>query len=292
MGRRGTSSDVTLFNFKLGDAVLSFVEASAYPDKVQSLVSALNIADQAVLKVDAADASFAEVVVALDASGLKPGLLVLGGVSGDSIAALTAGTVVSSYPVVGPQVVELRERLAGLRLDSGGDAVVQVDHSFPVKGVGTVALGVVKAGTVRKHDELAVFPGGVKASVKSVQVQDMDVGEACAGLRVGLALKDVEPGDVPRGSVLSTGRVDCGREFEVKAYLSKYSPRGLAEGDVFTLNASLNYVPARVVGGSLSPGGGGVVRLSLDREVPLVSGRVLFLDPGQRKPRVFGCGLV
>ena len=207
-GRKGTSSDVTLYNHKLGDCVLSFVEPSTYPDKVQSLVSSLNMADQVLLKVDAVDAVFGEEVIALDALGMDKGYLVLdSGVSQDAVSKLIAGTVVASYPVVEEQVMAIKERLAGLGMRRDGETVVQVDHTFPVKGVGTVALGVVKGGVVKRHDSLTVDPGGGKVLVKSIQVNDVDVGEAEAGVRVGLALKDVGPEDVPRGSLLSSGQV-------------------------------------------------------------------------------------
>jgi len=181
---------VTLYNHKLNDVVLSFVEPSAYPDKIQSLVSSLNMSDQVLFKVDAVDASFAETVVALDAMGMGRGLLILGkDITPDSIAKFISGTVVSSYPTADEQVVELRDKLAQLRLGNDGNCMIQVDHSFSVKGVGTVALGVVKKGVVKKHDNLTIYPDRKKASVKSIQVQDLDVSEAAAGVRLGLAMK-------------------------------------------------------------------------------------------------------
>jgi len=178
------------------------------------------------------------------------------------------------------------------RANGGRDVVLQVDHSFAVKGVGTVALGVVKSGILRRHDELTVFPYGMKAVVKSIQVCDVDVEEAGVGVRVGVAVKNLRPDEIDRGSVLSVGGVRVSDVFEVDAVLSRYSPRALEVGDVFLASSALNYVPAKVVDGGVSPGGRGRVRIKLDRVVPVISDRILFMDPGMKMPRVFGCGLV
>jgi hypothetical protein len=50
------------------------------------------------------------------------------------------------------------------------------------------------------------------------------------------------------------------------------------------VNASLNYVNAKVLEGSVSQGKAGRIRLALEKELPLLSDRVAFLDPGQKMP--------
>jgi selenocysteine-specific translation elongation factor len=290
LGKKGTASDVTLYNFKLNDVVLSFVEPSSYPDKVQSLVSSMNMADQALLKVEALDSSLAESIVALDALGLSRGYVIYGdSVNQEAVKPLLAGTLVSSYEVLEDQPMAVKERLASLDLAAAGSAVVQIDHSFPVKGVGTVALGVVKRGVVKKHDNLLIYPGKKRVLVKSLQVHDVDMDDATTGLRVGLALKDIKPEDVPRGSILAADEsIKVVRELDAEARVSKYSPRPLKEDDQVIVNSSLNYVPAKVVSGSVPAGGTGRVRLALEKELTLFSGRVALLEPGQKMPRVFG----
>ncbi len=290
LGKKGTVSDVTIYNSKAGEAVLSFVEATGYPDKVQSLVSAVNMSDQAVVRVESLNASLAETVVALDAMGMGRGYIVFAGdVSPESLKPLLAGTVVDSYAPIENQPMAIKEKLAELNPPSEGAAIVQVDHSFQVKGVGTVALGVVKAGAVRRHDQMAAEPVGGKVLVKSIQVHDTDVEEACCGVRVGLALKDVSPEDVPRGTVLSTaGNVRSVAALEAEAVLSKYSPKGLYPGDQILVNSCLNYSPARVEEGSVRQGASGRVKLAFERPLPALGGRMHLMDPGLKMPRVFG----
>jgi selenocysteine-specific translation elongation factor len=290
LGRKGTASDITLYNHKVNDTILSFVEPSSYPEKIQSLVSSLYMADQALIKVDAVDAYFAESVVALDAMNISKGYLILGeGVNADLVKSFIAGTVVSKYELVEEQVVAVREKLAALQPEKAGDAIVQIDHSFSVRGVGTVALGVVKQGKIKKHDEVIAYPMHKKTQVKSVQVHDVDVEDAGVGVRVGLSLKNVEPEDVPRGAIISTSAsIKTEKRIEAEAHLTKYSKRGIVLGDVINVVAYLNYTPAKVVSGSVAAGGSGRVQLDLEKYVPILPGRMLLIDPGQKPPRVFG----
>ncbi|MCX6694737.1 MAG: EF-Tu/IF-2/RF-3 family GTPase [Candidatus Altiarchaeota archaeon] len=294
LGKKGTSSDVTLYNHKLDDAVLSFVEASSYPEKIQSLVSSLNIADQVLLKVEKLDSFLAETLVALDLAGLPCGHMIFaGGVVPETLKAMVPDSVIWSYPVVEEQVMVLREKLAEFKVESSGECVVQVDHSFMVKGVGTVVLGVVKKGILRKHDELTIYPDRKKALVKSLQVHDVDVPEAPSGVRVGLALKDITPEDISRGKILSTSQsIATSNTLELDATLSKYSPRQLKAGDSVMVNSILNYIPAKVVEGSVNPGGKGKVKLALEKELIMLPGRVILLDPGAKPPRAFGYGTI
>lgn len=66
---------------------------------------------------------------------------------------------------------------------------VPVDHAFSVKGVGTVVLGLVTKGTVKKHDALKVLPGTKTVQVRSIQKHDDDFDLASEGDRVGSGLK-------------------------------------------------------------------------------------------------------
>ncbi len=294
LGRKGTASDVTLYNNKTGDCVLSFVEPSSYPEKIQSLVSALNLADQVLFKIDNVDSFFAETLVCLDAFAICPGYLVLPeNVSLSDLMPLIKGTVLEDYSVVEDQIMALRETLAGLEGDTESDVLVQVDHSFTVRGVGTVALGVVKKGIIRKYDEIKIQPGDTTSAVKSMQVHDVDVDHASAGARVGLALKNIKPEDIPRGSMVSKkGNILMSDNLSVEFHLSKYSSRKISEGDIFLVNSALNYVPAKVTEGSVSPGGVERLTLNLEKKIPLPNERVIALDPGQKPPRAFGYGIV
>ncbi len=78
-----------------------------------------------------------------------------------------------------------------------------IDHAFPVKGVGAVALGVVRRGTLHAHEKLRLWPTPKSVEVRSVQVHDIDRKDADCGERVGVALRGVEADELERGQVLA-----------------------------------------------------------------------------------------
>jgi len=49
LGNKGTTSDITFYNLKKGDAIVTFIEPTRYPEKLSSLFYAVSIADRVVL---------------------------------------------------------------------------------------------------------------------------------------------------------------------------------------------------------------------------------------------------
>ena len=80
-----------------------------------------------------------------------------------------------------------------------------------MKGFGTVVTGTLVSGTIRKEDELEVFPTGKRVRVRGVQVHGEAADEAVAGQRTALNLAGVTVEDLARGMMLAppeTFRVD------------------------------------------------------------------------------------
>ena len=82
--------------------------------------------------------------------------------------------------------------------------MLPIDHAFEVKGVGTVALGVIKQGSLKVHDEFQIYPQNKKILVKSIQMHDDSVLDSESPSRVGLALKGIYADDISRGDIVSS----------------------------------------------------------------------------------------
>jgi len=54
--------------------------------------------------------------------------------------------------------------------DSNAIARLPIDRVFTMKGFGTVVTGTLIAGTIRKEEELEVFPTGKRVRVRGLQV--------------------------------------------------------------------------------------------------------------------------
>ena len=91
--------------------------------------------------------------------------------------------------------------------DSRALARLPVDRVFTMKGFGTVVTGTLVSGTMRKEEELEVFPGGRRVRVRGVQVHGSAAEEAVAGQRTALNLAGVSTEDLSRGMTLATAGV-------------------------------------------------------------------------------------
>ena len=169
---------------------------------------------------------------------------------------------------VGPiplDFVHLRAVLEGWNApDLAGAPVAVIDHVFPVKGVGTVALGVVRQGTIRAHERHRLWPTPKEVEVRSIQVHDVDRKDAGCGERVGLALKGVEADEVSRGMIVApAGSLSEGAHLATGPFEKcRYYRGAVAAGDHLHLSVGLQVVP--VVVEQVGVGGG---RLETDRPV-------------------------
>jgi selenocysteine-specific elongation factor len=98
--------------------------------------------------------------------------------------------------------------------DSQAAPRLPIDRVFSMKGFGTVVTGTLVSGTIRKEQELVVFPGGRVLRVRGVQVHGAQAEQAVAGERTALNLAGVDVTELARGMTLSvpqfraTARID------------------------------------------------------------------------------------
>jgi selenocysteine-specific translation elongation factor len=257
LGKKGTSSDITFYNLKKGDATVTFIEPTRYPEKLSSLFYTVSIADRIVLVVNEINAAFGECVLMLQCAGKSNGFLILRNyISADQIASLIKGTVLEHYEVIEEDMVGLREKFLDISVKqtahqkphtTGGKGAVPVDAHFNVKGVGVVVLGFVAQGLIKKHDVLKVLPTEKTAQIRSIQKHDDDAEYAISGDRVGLALKNIESEDLDRGYVMTNDpEIKYATTVSGKAQLVKYWPAPLKEGMVIYAGHWMQFIPTRL----------------------------------------------
>jgi selenocysteine-specific translation elongation factor len=257
LGKKGTTSDITFYNLKKGEATVTFIEPTRYPEKLSSLFYSVSMADRAILVVGAVDATFGECVLMLQCAEISSGYLILRNyISIEQIAPLIKGTVLEHYEILEEDMVGIREKMLEISVrqtthqkahEGVGKGIVPVDAHFNVKGVGVVVLGSVAQGSIRKHDTVRVLPTGKTAQIRSIQKHDEDAETAIRGDRVGLALKNMESEDLDRGFVLTT---DSGilhaTTITGRAELVKYWPAALKEGMVLYAGHWMQFLPTRL----------------------------------------------
>ncbi len=277
LGKKGTESDITLYNFVKGDRIYSFVDANAYPASLKSLIQTINLTDIALVCVPSGglNAQVGECIVALDLLGNKRGLFVITmsdksnpaaiAELSEKIKAITKGTnlekwesiAVSTTTFEGLEILKEKLFALGEEVRAANDLKndlpqrVIVDHFFNVTGMGCVVLGIVAQGTLKVHDSLTTFPINIPTEIRSIQSNDVDMKNAPAGTRVGLALKGIQSKDFDRGYIISQ-KEEVASKFNLKCHLSKFtSPLGV--GDAVHLFAGLQDMPSNI--GSISIAG-------------------------------------
>jgi selenocysteine-specific elongation factor len=99
--------------------------------------------------------------------------------------------------------------------DSNALSRLPIDRVFTMKGFGTVVTGTLISGSIRKEEELEVFPHGQGVRVRGLQVHGQPADHTLAGQRTALNLASVTRSDLSRGMILApletfrpTSRVD------------------------------------------------------------------------------------
>jgi selenocysteine-specific elongation factor len=119
-----------------------------------------------------------------------------------------AAPIIAVSSLTGAGLTELTRALAQIAAevpskDPTALARLPIDRVFTMKGFGTVITGTLVSGTIRKEDELEVFPIGKRVRVRGVQVHGESADKAIAGQRTALNLAGVTVEELSRGMMLA-----------------------------------------------------------------------------------------
>ena len=257
VGKKGTSTDITFYNVKRGEDTVTLIEPTRYPERLAPLFYAVSLSKKAIVVVDQLDAALGECLVMLQCSDIKSGYVILRNyVPKEKIQPLIKGTSLEKFELISDDPNYLREHLLAeasqkkaVEVSTGQQAIgtIPVDHSFNVKGVGVVVLGVVTYGVVQKHESLNVLPAGKSVQVRSIQKHDDEFDVAGEGDRVGLALKNAEVEDLDRGVVLTNDTsIKLTSKLETEASLVKYWQTPIKRGMIIHVGHWTQVVTAKV----------------------------------------------
>ena len=286
-GKKGTETDLTLYDRKESDVIKTWVIPSGFPDKIQPLFQAINLAEYVILHVDKLDKFTGEQIIALDSLKKEKGILShTFEVDESKLDAMIKGTVVENYLKVDQdKIKEEMDKLEPISTDGSPEMVI--DHCFDVKGVGTVILGKVTNGKVKQYDNLKLYPAGIDVLIKSIQMHDDPVEESICPARVGLAVKGAKPDEVGRGDIIcNEGVVDIKNEIEIDFKKSPFYKSEIAENQGCLVNIGLQIKAAKFT--SISP-----LRLTFEKPIVCKSGQIaIILKPESPTIRILGSGQI
>lgn len=240
LGKKGTTNDIAIFNHSSSEGVLTYVCPNS--DKIQPLLQVLNMIDVPILVVDTLTKEIGEMIVGLDEMNFENGFILTS--IEQQIRPIIKSTSLEKFQIIDEK--NLWPSILNLKIERRNDfLMIPIDNYFNVTGVGTIILGIIKSGVVKKHDEVLIEPLGKKVVVKGIQSQDNDLEEADAGMRVGLNLRGVEVEEIKRGFVLCK---EIGKDSTVKVRFkrNKFSKQEMKEGMGVFLSVGLQVVPFTV----------------------------------------------
>jgi len=286
-GKKGTESDLTLYDRKESDVIKTWVIPNGFPEKIQPLFQAINLAEYVIFHVDKLDKFTGEQIIALDSLKKEKGILShTFDVDESKLNMMIKGTVVENYTRV--EQDKIKEEMNTLEpITNDNPAELLIDHCFDVKGVGTVILGKVTNGTIKQYDNLKLYPHNIDVLIKSIQMHDDPVPESICPARVGLAVKGAKPDEVGRGDVISVeDAVDIKTEIELDFEKSPFYKSEITENQGCLVNIGLQTKAAKF--SSINP-------LKLTFEKPIVCKKndiAVILKPESTTIRILGSGKI
>ncbi|HKT89826.1 MAG TPA: selenocysteine-specific translation elongation factor [Candidatus Sulfotelmatobacter sp.] len=160
--------------------------------------------------------------------------------------------------------------------DSQALARLPIDRVFTMKGFGTVVTGTLLSGTIRREDELQVFPAGLRVRVRGVQVHGKTADQALAGQRTALNLAGVSTEDLTRGMTLAPAATfSATRRADVRLTLLPDAPRPLKSRTRVHFHSNTMETVAEIAlhdAKQIDPGASAFARLKLPEPVLLLPG--------------------
>lgn len=286
-GKKGTVTDLTLYDKKESELIRTWVAPNGFPEKIQPLLQAINLAEYVIFYVTALDKFVGEQMVAVDVLKKREGILCHSyDVDESRLNTMIKGTVLEHYKKV--ESGKLKEEINKLeQLSKDGKTTVVIDHCFDVKGVGTVVLGKVVSGTVKQYDTLKHLPSETEVLIKSIQMHDDNVDSATSPARVGFALKNIKPDEISRGDILSNDdSLQVKSEIELDFKKNPFYKGDFAENQMCLVNIGLQIKPAKFIS---------ILPLKLKLEKPTVVDKndiVVIIKPESSTIRILGSGTI
>ena len=286
-GKKGTTTDLTLYDKKESDIIRTWIVPNGFPEKIQSLLQAINISEYVIFYIASLDKYVGEQIIALDMLGKKDGIISHSyEVDENQFNSMIKGTVLKNYKKV--ESPNIKQELSNFSsITNEGEVQIVIDHCFDVKGVGTVVLGKILQGMVKQYDNLKHLPSNSEVMIKSIQMHDDDMKEAVCPARVGLSLKGIKPDEIQRGDILTTDEsLMTKNELEISFEQSPYYKGEVSENQMCLINIGLQIKAAKI--SSVSP-------FKLVLEKPIVCKKnvtCLLIKPESTTVRIIGSGKI
>jgi len=303
LGKKGTSSDITIYDRKTNDKIISYCFPNTYPEKLQPLLQSIAMSNYAIINISKLDSFLGEQLIAVDIFGIKNGFILYGyEIDVEKIRNIIKNTGLSSFQIL-DSLEQLKNSIAEMEsktetdLKDKGDESIQpskacivVDHVFDVKGVGTVVLGTVKQGEIKTYDELVLSPSNKTVVIKSIQMHDDPVNTSKKNSRVGLAIKGASAKDISRGDVITSPGFAkiAAADFQLNFIKNPYFKEEISETQNYMMSVGLQIRTVKI---KVMPDS--ILLISFEKPLAFVENDLCILfKPDSKSMRIMGHGIM
>jgi selenocysteine-specific translation elongation factor len=302
LGKKGTSTDISIYDKKTNDQIFSYCYSNTYPEKLQSLLQSIAISEYAILNITRLDSSLGEQILALDIFNLKRGFILYSfEVDIEKVKNIIRKTNLSSFQIV-DSLEQLKKHLSELkpveyeenelpRSDTAtatNSVYIPIDHVFDVKGVGTVVLGSIKQGEIKTYDELEINPLNKPVVIKSIQMHDDPVSYSKKLSRVGLAIKGVSAKDVSRGDIIASPGLSkiISDSFQIKFNKNPFFKEDIIETQNYMISVGLQIRTVKI-----KKIEGNEIAITLEKPIACIKNNLcVVFSPDSKTMRIMGYG--
>lgn len=167
--------------------------------------------------------------------------------------------------------------------DIKSSLIMPIDNFFTVPGRGSVIVGTIKVGTMKRNDEIELlgFDQEIKSTVSDVQIFKKSVQKAYAGDNVGVLLRSIKISNIQRGMILCARNTQhLSNHYDANMYLLTRNEGGrklpIASKYIQQLFSNTWNIPARIDipnNSMVMPGEHGSVRLTLFKKMVMNLGQ-------------------
>jgi len=305
LGKKGTSSDITIYDRKTNDKIISYCFPNTYPEKLQPLLQSIAMSNYAIINISKLDSFLGEQLIAVDIFGIKNGFIIYGyEIDVEKVRNILKNTSLSSFQIL-DNLEQLKNSIAEMELKTEtetdlevkGDeslqppkACIVVDHVFDVKGVGTVVLGTVKQGEIKTYDELVLSPSSKTVVIKSIQMHDDPVNISKKNSRVGLAIKGASAKDISRGDVITSPGFAkiAAADFQLRFIKNPYFKEEISETQNYMMSVGLQIRTVKI---KVMPDS--ILSISFEKPLAFVKKDLCILfKPDSKGMRIMGHGIM
>jgi selenocysteine-specific translation elongation factor len=301
LGKKGTSTDISIYDRKTNDQIISYCFSNTYPEKLQSLLQSIFMSDYAILNISRLDSFLGEQILALDIFNIKKGYILYSyEIDIEKIKNIIKKTSLSSFQIL-DNLEQLKNSLSELRSiedkentqqqqqsATDNSVYIPIDHVFDVKGVGTVVLGSIKQGEIKTYDELEITPLNKPVVIKSIQMHDDPVNYSNKPSRVGLSIKGVSAKDISRGDIITSPGLSkiINSSFQIKFNKNQYFKEDIVETQNYMISLGLQIRTVKI-----KKNGDNDLVITLEKPIACVKNDLcIVFSPDSKNMRIMGYG--